>query len=168
MSIHHPHEHSGHSHHDILGEVQPTRNHSRSFLWGIVLNVLVVVVQVAMGLYAGSLALLADAGHNLSDVLGLALAWGAMLLARREPTPRHTYGLRRSTILAALANAMLVLLAVGAIAWEPYCDHVQPSASWFINIKRQHVEKIIRNPVFQFANVFLENAWVTQWIRYES
>ncbi len=70
------------------------------------------------GFVAGSLALLADAGHNLSDVLGLALAWGAAWLGRRQPTPRRTYGLRRSSILAALGNAMLLLLAVGAIVWE--------------------------------------------------
>src|SRR6185369_16945611 len=65
-----------------------------------------------------SMALLADAGHNLSDVLGLALAWGAYLLAKRPPTRRYTYGLQGSTILAALTNAILLLLACGAIAWE--------------------------------------------------
>ncbi len=107
---------SGHHHHGE--ENHPPLDHTRAFVVGIVLNVLVVLVQVVMGVYAGSLALMADAGHNLSDVLGLMLAWGGVLLARRQPTPRHTYGLRRSTILAALANSILILLAVGAIAWE--------------------------------------------------
>ena len=92
--------------------------HDRAFALGIGLNLAYVAVEAGFGLIAGSLALLADAGHNLSDVLGLALAWAAAWLSRRQPTPRRTYGLRRSSILAALANAMLLLLAVGAIAWE--------------------------------------------------
>jgi len=75
-------------------------------------------VEAAAGLLANSMALLADAGHNLSDVLGLALAWGAYLLAKRPPTRRYTYGLQGSSILAALTNAILLLLACGAIAWE--------------------------------------------------
>lgn len=77
-----------------------------------------VVLEVAAGLIAGSMALLADAGHNLSDVLGLALAWLAARLARRPPSARRTYGWHRGTILAALANAMLLLMGVGAIALE--------------------------------------------------
>lgn len=91
---------------------------SRAFAWSIGLNLAFVAVETASGLYADSLALLADAGHNLSDVLGLVLAWGATVLARRAPTAQRTYGLRRVTILAALANAILLLGAVGAIAWE--------------------------------------------------
>jgi cobalt-zinc-cadmium efflux system protein len=93
-------------------------NHDRAFAIGIALNLGYVATEAYFGLIADSLALLADAGHNLSDVLGLALAWGAAWLARREPTPRRTYGLRRSSILAALANAMLLLVATGAIALE--------------------------------------------------
>ena len=89
-----------------------------AFRLGVVLNLAFVLVEVVMGLGAHSLALLADAGHNLSDVLGLLLAWGAAEMARKVPTPRHTYGHRRSTILAALANALLLLVAIGAIAWE--------------------------------------------------
>lgn len=77
-----------------------------------------MVVEVIYGLMAHSLALVADAGHNLSDVLGLLLAWGAALMAKRAPTARHTYGLRRSTVLAALFNAIFLLVSVGAIAWE--------------------------------------------------
>jgi cobalt-zinc-cadmium efflux system protein len=84
----------------------------------MVLNVSFIVIEVVFGISSHSLALLADAGHNLGDVLGLALAWIAVVLAQRPPTERHTYGLRRASILAALANAILLLLAVGAITWE--------------------------------------------------
>jgi cobalt-zinc-cadmium efflux system protein len=90
----------------------------RAFAIGIGLNLGFVLVEAGFGLWADSLALLADAGHNLSDVLGLALAWGADRLARRPATARRTYGLRRSSILAALVNAVLLLLAIGAIGWE--------------------------------------------------
>ncbi len=93
-------------------------NYNRAFALSIALNLGFVAVEAVYGLLAHSLALLSDAGHNLSDVLGLALAWGASLLAQRAPSPRRTYGLRRSSILAALANAVLLLVAVGAISWE--------------------------------------------------
>jgi cobalt-zinc-cadmium efflux system protein len=93
-------------------------NYNRIFVIAVALNLGFVGVEVVYGLLANSLALLADAGHNLSDVLGLSLAWGASVLGRREPSPRRTYGLRRSSILAALLNAFLILLVVGAIAWE--------------------------------------------------
>jgi len=89
-----------------------------AFLVAAVLNVTFVAFEVFFGFRSGSLALLSDAGHNLGDVLGLLLAWGAILLARRAPSARRTYGLRRSTILAALANAVALLVAVGAIALE--------------------------------------------------
>lgn len=82
------------------------------------LNVAFIVAEVLYGVRSHSLALLADAGHNLGDVLGLGLAWGALLLGQQAPTERHTYGLRRASILAALANAILLLVAVGGIAWE--------------------------------------------------
>ena len=109
------HDHShGHDHHHHAAPA----SYDRAFALGIGLNLAFVAIEATFGLLAGSLALLADAGHNLSDVLGLALAWGAAWLARRQPTPRRTYGLRRSSILAALANAMLLILAIGAIAWE--------------------------------------------------
>ncbi len=107
----HDHAH-GHDH------SAPPEGHDRAFALGIGLNLAYVAAETVFGLLAGSLALLADAGHNLSDVLGLALAWGAAWLARREPTPRRTYGMRRSSILAAIANAMLLLVAIGAIALE--------------------------------------------------
>lgn len=92
--------------------------HGRAFAVGTALNLGYVVIEASFGLISGSLALLADAGHNLSDVLGLVLAWGAAELARRAPTPRRTYGWRRGSILAALANAGLLLAATGAITWE--------------------------------------------------
>src|ERR1700730_9883720 len=112
----HAHDHddhagAGHAHH------LPT-TFGKAFAIGITLNIVYVVAQVLFGLAAHSLALLADAGHNLGDVMGLFLAWGASMLAKRQPTPRFTYGLRRSTILASLANAILLLVAVGGITWE--------------------------------------------------
>ena len=109
MSEHDSHHH-GHSH--------APKNFGRAFAIGTSLNLAYVVVQALFGIYAHSLALLADAGHNLGDVLGLLLAWGAMRLAQSRPTLRRTYGLRRSSILAALANAVFLLLAVGGITWE--------------------------------------------------
>lgn len=103
-------QHHGHSH-------GPAR-HDSAFALGVVLNLGFVIAEAGFGWYADSLSLLADAGHNLSDVMGLLLAWGASWLARRQPTERRTYGLRRSSILAALLNSMLLLVAVGGIGWE--------------------------------------------------
>ena len=100
---------------------------SRAFAVGVILNLGFVIVEAGFGFYANSLSLLADAGHNFSDVIGLLVAWGAMLLARRQPTARYTYGLRGSTILAALANAMLLLIAVGGIAWEAIRRFANPT-----------------------------------------
>ena len=93
-------------------------NYDRAFAFGVALNIGFVIVEAAYGIMAGSLALLADAGHNLSDVLGLLLAWGANYLVRRKPTGRRTYGWRKSSILAALINAVILLFALGGIAWE--------------------------------------------------
>jgi len=106
------HDHGGHGH------ASPGKMHGSAFLISVVLNSVFVVVEVVYGLAAHSMALVADAAHNLSDVLGLALAWGATALATRRPSERRTYGFRRSTILAALANAILLLVAVGGVAWE--------------------------------------------------
>ncbi|MEO6528770.1 MAG: cation diffusion facilitator family transporter [Gemmatimonadaceae bacterium] len=102
--------HAGHGH--------APASFGRAFAIGITLNVAYVAIEAIFGLRIDSMALVADAGHNLSDVLGLVLAWGGATLARRGPTPRRTYGLRSSTILAAVANAVFLLIAIGAIAWE--------------------------------------------------
>ena len=103
--------HHGHHHHHHL----PADGNGRAFAIAIALNMVIVVAQTAYGVIAQSTALLADAGHNLSDVLGLLLAWGAAWLATRRPSARYTYGYGSSSILAALANAALLLLACGAI-----------------------------------------------------
>jgi cobalt-zinc-cadmium efflux system protein len=110
-----PHDHAhhhGHRHSVVTGTL--------AFAIGVTLNTAFVLVEATTGFLTGSLALLSDAGHNLSDVLGLLLAWGASYLARQRPSERRTYGLRRTSILAALANAILLLIAVGGIAWEAF------------------------------------------------
>ena len=101
---------------------------SKTFAIGIGLNVLFVLVEVVYGLRAHSLALLSDAGHNLGDVLGLGLSWGAVILALQPPSVRHTYGMRRASILASLGNAILLLVAVGGISWEALQRLVHPHA----------------------------------------
>lgn len=111
-----PHGASNHSHH--VGHSHGPRNYHTAFAIGVALNLAFVVMEAVFGFLGHSLALLSDAGHNLSDVFGLLLAWAASALAGSRPTERHTYGFRSSTILAALFNAILLLVAVGAIAWE--------------------------------------------------
>jgi cobalt-zinc-cadmium efflux system protein len=113
-----PGHHHGHSHGAHGGHVPAPADFGRAFAIGIVLNTAFVATEAGYGLLANSTALLADAGHNLSDVLGLALAWGAARLSRRPPTARLTYGLRNTSIYAALLNAILLLVACGAIALE--------------------------------------------------
>lgn len=93
-------------------------SYGRAFAVGTVLNAGFVATEVVFGLLSGSLALLADAGHNAGDVVGLLLAWGAHHLQERQPTARHTYGWRSASILAALLNALILLVAVGGIGWE--------------------------------------------------
>ncbi len=107
---HHRHggEHHGHA----------PASFGRAFAIGIALNTAFVLVEAGFGLWSGSMALVADAGHNLSDVLGLAVAWGASVMAARPATARFTYGYKASSILAALANAALLLVAMGAILVE--------------------------------------------------
>src|SRR2546426_2582420 len=109
------------------GHDHGSANYGRAFAIGMVLNLGFVVVEFLYGQLAHSLALVADAGHNLSDVLALLLAWGATVLARRRPTPGRTYGIRRSSILAALVNAIVLLVAVGAIAWEAVRRFSEPT-----------------------------------------
>lgn len=101
----------GHDHH------QP-KDYNKAFAIGVILNLAFVVIEAGYGFVADSLALITDAGHNLSDVIGLLLAWGAAVLAGFKPTPRRTYGFRRVTILASLFSALLLLVALGAIFWE--------------------------------------------------
>lgn len=105
------HDH-GHHHHP------PPLDHTRAFAIGIALNVAYILVEVVYGVMVNSLSLLADAGHNLSDVLGLLIAWGGHYLSQKPPTERRTYGLRSSSILAALLNALILLMAIGGIVWE--------------------------------------------------
>jgi cobalt-zinc-cadmium efflux system protein len=113
MTAHHNHDHTGghgHSH--------APANFGTAFAIGIALNLGFVLIEGGYGVVSNSMALLADAGHNLSDVLGLLVAWGASILVKRPPSKQYTYGLRGSSILAALFNAIFLLLALGAIAWE--------------------------------------------------
>src|SRR3990172_6156978 len=105
----HSNDHDHHRHGQLPGA-------GRAFAIGIALNLAFVLAEWTCGVLANSLSLIADATHNFSDVLGLALAWGAMALARRPPSMRFTYGLRGTTILAALGNAMLLLVATGGVA----------------------------------------------------
>src|SRR5258708_2755640 len=114
------HDHDHHHHH-------APRNYTRAFAIGVVLNLSFVAVEVAFGFWSHSVALLADAGHNLSDVLGLALAWAAAYLAAVGPDERRTYGLRRTSIYAALINALILLLATGGVPSEPVQPIPQPA-----------------------------------------
>ena len=114
----HDHDH-GHQHgHSHMGHVHAPTSFGEAFAIGIVLNVTYVIIEAAYGFISNSVALLADAGHNLGDVLGLVVAWIATVLVKRAPSARFTYGLRGSSILAALFNAVFLLLTVGAISWE--------------------------------------------------
>jgi cobalt-zinc-cadmium efflux system protein len=117
----HDHDHaSGHTH------AHAPADFGRAFFIGIALNTGFIVLEVIFGLLGNSTALLADAGHNVSDVLGLVVAWVAATLSNRPPSERYTYGLRNSSILAALFNAMFLLVAIGAIAWEAVQRFVAP------------------------------------------
>ena len=122
MAHAHDHDHVSDVHKHAHGPV----DYSQAFAIGVTLNLAYVAIQAGFGLRANSVALLADAAHNLSDVLGLVLAWGAGSLAKRVPTPRFTYGLRRSSILAALINAAFLLLVTGGIAWEAIQRFLHP------------------------------------------
>ena len=132
MSAHDPPDHSDHAHgRHGAGHVHAPASYGTAFAVGIGLNLTFVAVEFGYGVLANSMALVADAGHNLSDVLGLVIAWIASVLARRPPSSRFTYGLRGSSILAAVFNAVLLLVAVGAIAWEAILRlfHPEPVAS---------------------------------------
>jgi cobalt-zinc-cadmium efflux system protein len=113
MSHNHDHNHDQHN-----GHAHAPTSFGMAFAIGITLNTVFVIIEGGYGILSNSMALLADAGHNLSDVLGLAVAWIAAILANRPPSARYTFGFKSSTILAALFNAVFLLLAVGAIGWE--------------------------------------------------
>jgi len=127
---HNDHAHDGHSHghagHSHAGHVHAPANFGTAFAIGITLNTAFVIVEAIYGYTSNSTALIADAGHNLSDVLGLVVAWIAVILSKRPPSPRYTYGLRGSSILAALFNAVFLLIAVGAIGWEAVMRLLHP------------------------------------------
>jgi cobalt-zinc-cadmium efflux system protein len=106
------------AHENGQGHSHAPASFGRAFALGVGLNATYVILEVVFGLLAHSLALVADAGHNLGDVLSLALAWVASILVRRAPSGKHTYGWRRSSILAALINAIILLVTMGGIAWE--------------------------------------------------
>jgi cobalt-zinc-cadmium efflux system protein len=127
MSLHHHHHDHDHDHDHGHGHHHPAPgDNTRAFAISVGLNALFVVIEFAYGFIANSTALMADAGHNLSDVLGLLLAWGAARLAKTKPDGRYTYGLRSTSILAALGNALLLMVACGAIAWEAVLRFAHP------------------------------------------
>ncbi len=127
---HGAHEHGAHAHSHGHGHVHalPSDRGSSRMAIAVALNIAFVLVEGGFGFVSNSVALIADAGHNLSDVLGLLCAWAAMLLGRRPPGAKFTYGLGRSSVLASLANAVLLLLACGAIAWEAAARLAEPPA----------------------------------------
>ena len=124
----HGHDHSqghghGHGHHHAPAAF------GRAFAIGIALNIVYVAAEATYGVLANSLALLSDAGHNLGDVLALAVAWAAAMMARRAPSARYTYGLRGFSILAALSNAVVLLVVTGGIAWAAILRLIHPEPS---------------------------------------
>lgn len=123
----HDHDHSEHGHAGH-GHVHAPKDFGKAFLIGVLLNGAFVATEAVYGVLGNSLALLADAGHNLSDVLGLLLAWGASALVKKAPTKRFTYGFRSTSILAALINAVLLLVVTGGIAWEAISRFRYPEA----------------------------------------
>lgn len=130
---HHGHDCKGHGHGHDHGHAHGHHHHidpngnGRAFALAISVNIIFVAIEFGYGFIANSTALMADAGHNLSDVLGLMLAWGAAVLIKTAPTRRYTYGLRGSSILAALLNGLLLMLACGAIAWEAVHRFTHPA-----------------------------------------
>ena len=123
MSSAHAHDHHDHGHHHAPADF------GRAFVIGIGLNFAFVIVEAVYGFVANSMSLLADAGHNLSDVLGLLVAWAGAVMARRAPSPRFTYGLKKAPILAALANSLFLLVAVGGIVAEAIRRLIHPAGT---------------------------------------
>lgn len=116
-SAYHDHDHDHH---------HTTTDFGKAFFFGVLLNTGFIIAEIIYGLHANSLSLLADAGHNTSDVLGLFMAWGAVILSKRIPSERYTYGLQSSSIVAALGNALFLLVACGGIGWEAIQRFSQP------------------------------------------
>src|SRR3954453_19770157 len=119
----HAHDHHAHGHNHAPADF------GRAFAIGIALNLGFVAVETVYGFTANSMSLLADAGHNLGDVLGLVVAWAGTAMARRAASPRFTYGLKKAPILAALANSLFLLIAVGAIGAEAIRRLIHPSTT---------------------------------------
>ena len=132
---HHDHDH-GLAHSHSHGHSHAPADFGRAFAIGIALNLGFVIVETVFGFVANSMSLLADAGHNLSDVLGLVVAWAGATMAKRAASPRFTYGLKKAPILAALANSLFLLVAVGAIGAEAIRRLIHPSATegWMVMV----------------------------------
>ena len=145
------HDHDDGDRHPAGGQSHGPMNYDRVFAIGIALNITYAALEAAAGFWLNSLSLIADAGHNFSDVLGLLLAWTAVWLSRRQPSSRHSYGLGRSSILAAMANAMLLLAALGVIVWE--------SISRFSN-----PQPIMTAPVVWIATIGILINGFTAWL----
>ncbi|MEW6151100.1 MAG: cation diffusion facilitator family transporter, partial [Pseudomonadota bacterium] len=120
------HDHDRAHDHGGLGHVHAPASFGKAFAIGIGLNTALVVAEAVYGYLGNSTALMADAGHNLSDVLGLVVAWAASVASKRAPSGRFTYGLKGASILAALANAVFLLVATGAIGWESILRLYEP------------------------------------------
>src|SRR5438045_1422532 len=113
----------------MAGHADKRNDFARAFAVGIALNVGFVIIEVGYGFSANSMALLADAGHNLSDVLGLMIAWAGSMMMRVSPSPRFSYGLKKASILSALINSLFLLIAVGAIGSEAIRRLFHPSST---------------------------------------
>ena len=129
--------HDHHNHHHI----HSIDHLNRAFLIGILLNLIFVIVELTAGLFLDSIALISDAGHNLSDVISLVVSLFAFRLARLKPTPHYTYGYKKSTVLASLFNACILLVAVGAILMESFDKLRNPLGNDCISIR---IEVIVR------------------------
>ena len=145
------HDHGGHEHAHGAGHVHAPASFGKAFAIGVGLNAGFVIVEVAYGIIGGSVALLADAGHNLGDVLGLMVAWVASVLVRRAPSARFTYGLRGSSILAALFNAIFLLVTIGGISWEAI-------------LRLGHAEPVSGKTVMIVAAIGIAVNGVTAWL----
>lgn len=133
MADEHAHDHSGHDHSDHAGHSHghghshAPKDFGLAFAIGVSLNMGFVIVEAVYGFLSNSMALLADAGHNFSDVLGLLIAWVATILAKRKPGGRYSYGLRSSSIVAALINALFLVVAISIIAFEAVGRFSEPA-----------------------------------------